>query len=127
MLGWDDLNMDIHSFCMQFSYKPLMILTWPVRKVKSLVGCRENKKLINRLVRKKIIIDFMLGWDALNMDIHSFCMQFRYKPLMILTWPHAKSREEKKSASRYRKKNLPACCKGKEIIRRSSASWLGKK
>ena len=38
----------------------------------------------------------MLGLDALNLDILSFSIQFRDKPLMILRWTRAKSRKKKK-------------------------------
>ena len=71
--------------------------------------------MISRLARKKTnqqdgqekksIIDFRLGLDVRNMGIHSFSIQLRYKALMILRWPPAKSRKEKIPASPYRKKN----------------------
>ncbi len=37
------------------------------------------KKLNSTTWKKKIIMDFMLGCDALNMDIHAIYILFRYK------------------------------------------------
>ncbi len=49
-------------------------------------------------------MNFMLRWDAQNMDIHSFIIQFRYKPLITLRRPHTKSREKKFRPSNLGKK-----------------------
>ncbi len=60
------------------------------RKENSPVGGHGNKKIdqhvgweknTNQQVgqEKKILRNFMLGFDALNMDIHGFYIQFRYK------------------------------------------------
>ncbi len=39
----------------------------------------DEKKLNSTTWKKKIIMLFMLGCDALNMDIHAFYILFRYK------------------------------------------------
>ncbi len=62
----------------------------------------ENKEIYQQVGQEK---NNQLGLDALHMNMHSFSIQFRYKPLMILTWPHAKSRKKKIPASPSMKKN----------------------
>ncbi len=57
----------------------------------------------------------MLGCDALNMDMNGFSIQFRYKPLIILKRPHAKSRGKKFRPPHLGKKKLPASYRGKKI------------
>ncbi len=40
---------------------------------------KKKKSQLNNLEEKKFIMDFMLGCDALNMEIHDFYILFRYK------------------------------------------------
>ncbi len=40
---------------------------------------KKNSTQLNNLDEKKIIMNFMLGCDALNMDIHAFYIIFSYK------------------------------------------------
>ncbi len=68
----------------------------------------------------------MLDFDALNMDMHGSSIQFRYKPLIILSRPHAKLREKLlASPSIIVKKKLLASCRGRK--KNSSGGWAGKK
>ncbi len=50
------------------------------KQIKNSTATRKGKKTqLNNLEEKKFIMNFMLGCDALNMDIHAFYMIFRYK------------------------------------------------
>ena len=44
----------------------------PLAWEKKLNNLEEEKTQLNNLEEKKIIMNFMLGCDALNMDIHAF-------------------------------------------------------
>ena len=52
--------------------------TWKIKKKLNSTTWKKKTQL-NNLEEKKIIMNFMLGCDALNMDIHAFYILFRYK------------------------------------------------
>ncbi len=67
-------------------------------------------------------MNFTLGCDALNIDIHGFSIQFRYKIFIILRRSHEKLREKKFPASPSRKTKLPPSSSGRKLWKYSS--WI---
>ncbi len=80
---------------------------WAKSRKKNYSSAREEKKSIGKRNHsaagpgRKLMVNFMLGCYTVNMDIHSFSIQFIYKPSMNLRRPHAKSREKKEITGKF--------------------------
>ena len=85
----------------------------PARKIELTSRLPRKKDWWAGWPRKKIIMHFMMGCDALNIDKHGFSMQFRYKSLIIYRSPLESCRGKK-----YWSAGWP----GKKLI-----SWLARK